>query len=274
MDRPTLRTTDPLRTSRPAVGERAPRVLLFESDEPFAEALAGALEAAGLIVRVIPGGRSAAAEVALHRPDLIVLSAELPDGSGLVVCSKLKQDPATSSIPIIVTSSRASAEAIQAHQRLRVSAEAYLRVPFDATTLLATAAALVEVPPEPWASATAPQAAAAPAPSSDGQVLEEGFDYVGAPIEAEELEEGLVRIVDEVTTTARIEGKLLETGFVYLGDGAEAAAVAEPEPEPDPELLDVRLVRVVRQPALQTAVRTAPGRWTLPAELGDAAARR
>src|SRR3569833_2962013 len=62
------------------------------------------LEQAGF--KVIQGRTATEAlEKAAEHPDLVLLDVHLPDGNGFDVCRKLKANPATSAIPIVMFSS-------------------------------------------------------------------------------------------------------------------------------------------------------------------------
>ncbi len=53
---------------------------------------------------VVTAARGAEAIVlaAMHRPDVIVLDIEMPEMNGFETCRRLKQDPATCAIPVIM----------------------------------------------------------------------------------------------------------------------------------------------------------------------------
>ena len=69
------------------------------------------------------------------RPDLILLDIELPDIGGIEVCERLKADPATRDIPVVmVTAFRDMNRKMQA---LRAGAEDVVWKPLDETVLLA-----------------------------------------------------------------------------------------------------------------------------------------
>ena len=70
-----------------------------------------------------------------ERPDLVVLSAQVPDQSAIALCEKLKRDPITRAIPVLI---------IDADDRrsgriaaLRAGADDYLTKPIEEVTLLA-----------------------------------------------------------------------------------------------------------------------------------------
>jgi PAS domain S-box-containing protein len=69
-----------------------------------------------------------------HRPDIILLDLHLPDMSGIDVLNRLRADPLTSDIPVVVVSADATPQRMQ---RLDASAvAAYLTKPIDVRELL------------------------------------------------------------------------------------------------------------------------------------------
>jgi CheY-like chemotaxis protein len=64
-----------------------------------------------------------------HRPSLILLDLQLPDIQGDEVLRRLKADPATRRIPVVMLSAEASPRRIQ--QLLDAGATAYLTKPLD-----------------------------------------------------------------------------------------------------------------------------------------------
>jgi CheY-like chemotaxis protein len=79
-----------------------------------------------------------------HRPDLVLLDLHLPDGSGEEVLARLRDDPATSDIPIVVLSADATRGRIA--RLLEEGADAYLTKPLDVQRFLEV---LDEKLPEP-----------------------------------------------------------------------------------------------------------------------------
>jgi CheY-like chemotaxis protein len=69
-----------------------------------------------------------------HRPDVILLDLHLPDMSGMDVLSRLRSDPTTTEIPVVVVSADATAERIARLDAERVAA--YLTKPIDVRELL------------------------------------------------------------------------------------------------------------------------------------------
>ncbi|HEU4883863.1 MAG TPA: PAS domain S-box protein [Longimicrobium sp.] len=71
-----------------------------------------------------------------HRPDLVLLDLHLPDISGEEVLRRLRADPRTATIPIVIISADATRDSVE---RLRgAGADAYLTKPLDLDEFLAT----------------------------------------------------------------------------------------------------------------------------------------
>jgi PAS domain S-box-containing protein len=69
-----------------------------------------------------------------HRPDVILLDLHLPDMSGIDVLGRLRADPTTTEIPVVVVSADATPERIERLDAARVAA--YLTKPIDVRELL------------------------------------------------------------------------------------------------------------------------------------------
>jgi signal transduction histidine kinase/DNA-binding response OmpR family regulator len=92
------------RRAAPASTSGKPRVLVIEDDPGAAELLRLYLEAAGYAVAVSASGHEGLAWAGEIHPDAIVLDILLPDTDGWDVMQRLKRDPETSSIPVLVVS--------------------------------------------------------------------------------------------------------------------------------------------------------------------------
>jgi PAS domain S-box-containing protein len=69
-----------------------------------------------------------------HRPDLILLDLHLPDIPGFEVLQRLRADPASRTIPVVVVSADATERQVQ--RLLEAGARAYLTKPIDVGTFL------------------------------------------------------------------------------------------------------------------------------------------
>ncbi|MCY1074589.1 sensor histidine kinase [Archangium lansingense] len=120
----------------PSSQPSSPVVLIVEDDEAKRYLLARALELAGFRTREAATGNEALM-LAREAPDVLLLDVRLPDVSGFEVSRKLKQDPATASIPII----QMSASFTTTHDRtqgLLGGADGYLVAPVEPEELVAT----------------------------------------------------------------------------------------------------------------------------------------
>ncbi len=112
------------------------KVLIFETDRAFAVELRTELSALDCTVQVFKEGNTGLMAAANSRPDLILVSAELPRMNGFSVCNKLKKDPSLANIPLIIMSSQSSEATFAHHMKLRTRAEDYVRKPIAFADLL------------------------------------------------------------------------------------------------------------------------------------------
>src|SRR3954471_6451342 len=112
------------------------KVLVFESDSAFASELRGELGKLGCVSQVVDDGNVGLQAAASERPDLILLSIELPRMNGFSVCNKLKKDPQLKDVPLLIMSSESSDETFEQHKKLRTRAEDYVHKPIAFGELL------------------------------------------------------------------------------------------------------------------------------------------
>jgi len=94
-DRPTPEMDEPRRIA-------ASRVLVVDDNVQNLELLVAYLDSLGCGVSTAEDGIEALEQVAQDNPDLILLDIMMPRMSGFEVCRKLKSDPHTRDIPIIM----------------------------------------------------------------------------------------------------------------------------------------------------------------------------
>src|SRR5262245_26793010 len=112
------------------------KVLVFESDPGFAGELRTVLGRLGCTVQVVDDGNVGLQAAAADRPDLILLSIELPRMNGFSVCNKLKKDVTLKEVPLIIMSSESSEETFEQHRKLRTRADDYIHKPIAFGELL------------------------------------------------------------------------------------------------------------------------------------------
>lgn len=112
------------------------KILVVEGDEAFAMMLSNTLEANSYQVFTSDNGDGAADTITREKPNLILLSVELSQGNGYLVCKQLKEDRNLRKYPIILMSAQATQEDFDKHRKLKVRAEDYLIKPFTDEDLL------------------------------------------------------------------------------------------------------------------------------------------
>ncbi len=115
------------------------RVLIVEPDHPFGLSLASLFQDDGCATRVAGSAAEAEMEIAVRRPDLVVVRAELPDLSGFSLCARLRHHAATERLPIILYSSETAPASLAEHARTPWAANGYLAMPLDTSVLRALA---------------------------------------------------------------------------------------------------------------------------------------
>jgi signal transduction histidine kinase len=108
--------------------------ILVVDDSPHDLDLASSiLSARGFDVRVAASGRRGLAAAKAAPPDLILLDVNLPDTNGYDVCTSLKADPATRTVPVIFISGLDSA--LDKVRAFDAGAVDYVTKPFEAGEL-------------------------------------------------------------------------------------------------------------------------------------------
>lgn len=142
-----------------------PNVLVFESDAAFATELSGEFQKRGCAVTVVDDASVGLQTAASDKPDLILLTIELPRMNGFSVCNKLKRDPALKEVPLIILSSDSTEETFEQHRRLRTHAEDYVHKPVTFGDLLPRITKFVSL------------SEAGQSPGSDDIVIDEEIDF-------------------------------------------------------------------------------------------------
>ncbi len=120
-------------------------ILAFEADQALAEDLRTRFAQYGCTVDVVDDGNVGLQKARAARPDLILLTIELPKMNGFSICNKLKKNPELKTIPLVILSSEATEDTFAQHRKLRTHAEDYLRKPFDFEDLLTKVGAFIEL---------------------------------------------------------------------------------------------------------------------------------
>ena len=92
--------------STPAVKRGKARLLVIDDDESFRDILEEELRELGYETRWAASGEEGLEEIRKDVPDVVVLDLVMPGMSGFEVAERLKQDPVTAAIPILVMTSK------------------------------------------------------------------------------------------------------------------------------------------------------------------------
>lgn len=117
------------------MSDKLTSILIVDDNIDNLRSLAAILRLEGYKVRKAISGQVALETVRSHPPDLILLDIKMPQMDGYTVCSTLKQDPATCSIPVIFLS--ALNETADKLKAFAVGGVDYLTKPFQAPEVVA-----------------------------------------------------------------------------------------------------------------------------------------
>jgi DNA-binding response OmpR family regulator len=121
------------------------RVLVVDDDPQVLRLLRVNFELEGYEVLSATNGEEALELVRGDSPDVVVCDVMMPGIDGLEVVRRLRADPATVSMPLVVVS--AKAQRADVSHGLRLGADAYVTKPFDPAELLDVVAQLLSKRP-------------------------------------------------------------------------------------------------------------------------------
>jgi two-component system, OmpR family, alkaline phosphatase synthesis response regulator PhoP len=116
------------------MNNRPTKIFICEDDVGIAEVMKTILETEGYQVLLFTDGSGIMDEVEKEKPDLILIDLWMPGMDGKTVAEKLKQNPETANLPVIIVS--ASSELPEVAEE--VQAAAYLAKPFHIKELCET----------------------------------------------------------------------------------------------------------------------------------------
>ena len=117
------------------------KILVIEDDPVALRLVRYALEHEGYQAITAANGREGLKKAREENPDLVVLDIMLPGLDGFEVCHRLKAEPQTARLPILMLS--AKAQDIDQATGLKVGADAYLIKPAAPSAILSKIQALL-----------------------------------------------------------------------------------------------------------------------------------
>src|SRR2546422_7528681 len=119
------------------------KILVVDDTPKNVKLLADLLTVKGYTVVTAASGAEALKQVEAERPDMVLLDVVMPEMTGYEVCRKIRENPATGILPVVmVTSLDPSEERIRG---LDAGADDFLTKPVNQPELLARVRSLVRV---------------------------------------------------------------------------------------------------------------------------------
>ncbi|HEY1290878.1 MAG TPA: response regulator [Burkholderiales bacterium] len=122
-------------TGQDVAPQAAFRVLVVDDDPDMAALLAATVEAEGMEAEMVNNGAAVSASVAAAPPDLVLLDVLLPGACGFEICRRLKSDPLTALIPVVLVTGLEDRESRL--QGIQAGADDFLHKPVRREELLA-----------------------------------------------------------------------------------------------------------------------------------------
>src|SRR3954471_13268153 len=114
----------------------AGRVLVVDDDDVIRQLITVNLELEGFDVATATDGQDALDKVKSVQPHVVTLDVMMPRVDGWEAAARLRQDPDTAHIKVVLLSARAQEADIQRGEKIGV--DAYLTKPFDPDELIDT----------------------------------------------------------------------------------------------------------------------------------------
>lgn len=130
--------------------QRIPRIFIAEDDEGILELLVTRLRIAGYLTTQEKDGLAALEAIRRNPPSACILDVNMPRMDGFQVLKRLRADPLTAHVPVLILTARRAPDDIKT--AIRLGATDYLSKPFNDEQLLARVARLLRKrtpPPDP-----------------------------------------------------------------------------------------------------------------------------
>ena len=112
------------------------KILIVEDEESLLKLESILLTSKGYDVRGVSNGQLALDAIEEERPDLILLDIMLPEIDGFEVCQRVKDNPETKDIPIIMLTAKKSRDDMARGEK--VGADWYITKPFKSAMVIET----------------------------------------------------------------------------------------------------------------------------------------
>jgi CheY-like chemotaxis protein len=117
------------------------KILVVDDDPDTVQILTDLLSSEGYDVVTAYTGKSALEKVKSDKPDLVILDIMMPNMDGLTVCQRIKDNPETKDIKIIILTSKDSSETLR--EAVEKKADWFIAKPYGNQYLVSMVAKLL-----------------------------------------------------------------------------------------------------------------------------------
>jgi adenylate cyclase len=135
--------TGPLEERPAASAPVRPKILVVDDTPHNVKLLADLLAVKGYAVTTATSGAEALESIARERPDLVLLDVVMPGMSGYEVCRKIREDPSTGLLPVVMVTALDPGE--ERVKGLEAGADDFLTKPISQPELLARVRSLLRI---------------------------------------------------------------------------------------------------------------------------------
>ena len=119
-----------------------PRILIADDNAPNADLLEAHLDGSGYDTKIVFNGEDTLAAAKAWNPDLILLDVMMPKMSGFEVCRRLRADPATRGVSVLMVTALDQANDVET--AVETGTDDFLTKPINKTELLLRVRAMLE----------------------------------------------------------------------------------------------------------------------------------
>ena len=112
------------------------RILLIDDHKTVQRLLEAIVRVKGYELLYAENGQQGIAMARREQPDLVLLDVMMPEMDGFKVCRYLKEDPATSGIPVLFLTARGAEDDLETGRR--AGADGFMTKPFQTMEVLNT----------------------------------------------------------------------------------------------------------------------------------------
>ena len=119
------------------------KILIVDDETPLAEMICLNFPEEKFAARACNTGKDALLEIEREPPDLMILDVMMGDMDGWEALSKLRKNPKTSGIPVIMCTARDGPQDVE--KSFKCGAQSYIIKPIDFSKLMMKVAAILDV---------------------------------------------------------------------------------------------------------------------------------